>query len=245
MSTNNKSLKHKRILLKLSGEALSGDQQFGINPVALSQIAEELMAISKLGVELGLVLGAGNLFRGSALTATGISRVTGDHIGMLATVMNALAMQDALVRLGNDCRVLSAISITGLVQPFEMRSADDFLSDGKIIIFTAGTGHPFFTTDTAACLRAIEVGADAIYKATKVDGVYSTDPHLDANAVKYDNLSYDQVLEQKLAVMDATAICMCRDNDLPIYVYSMDKANGLQAILQGAKDGTLISRGSA
>lgn len=240
----NKKIKYQRILLKLSGEALAGEEGFGINPIALNKIAKEIVDIVSLGIQLGVVIGAGNLFRGSILTASGIGRVAGDNIGMLATVMNALALQDTLVNSGHDCRVLSAIPMTGLVPSYERRLANEYLADGKVVIFTAGTGHPFFTTDTAACLRGIEMNAEALFKATKVDGVYSADPNIDAQAVKYDSLSYDEVLEKKLNVMDATAICMCRDNNLPIYVYSMEREKGLIDVLHGKQEGTLIGRES-
>jgi len=235
-----KDKKYKRILLKLSGEALMGDADFGIDPKVLDRIAVEVGQLVGLGIEVGMVIGGGNLFRGAKLHAAGMERVTGDHMGMLATVMNALAMRDALERAGIPTRVMSAIPMSGVVEHYDRRTAMRHLQAGDVVIFSAGTGNPFFTTDTAACLRGIEIGAEVILKATKVDGVYSADPNLDPNAVKYDRLSYDEVLEKKLGVMDLTAICLTRDNEMPIRVFNMTRPGALLANVMDQADGTTI-----
>ncbi|PCJ24570.1 MAG: UMP kinase [SAR86 cluster bacterium] len=232
--------KYNRILLKLSGEALTGDADFGIDPKVLDRMAVEIGQLVGLGVQIGLVIGGGNLFRGAALSAAGMERVTGDHMGMLATVMNALAMRDALERANIRTRVMSAIPMSGVVEHYDRRAALRHLTSGDVVIFAAGTGNPFFTTDTAACLRGIEIDADLILKATKVDGVYSADPVLDPTAVKYDTLSYDEVIEKKLAVMDLTAICLSRDHQVPIKVFNMNKPGALLNNVMGHTDGTLI-----
>lgn len=233
--------KYKRILLKLSGEALMGDEDFGIDPKVLNRMALQIGQLVGVGVQIGLVIGGGNLFRGAALNAAGMDRVTGDHMGMLATVMNSLAMRDALERSNISTRVMSAIPMSGVVEHYDRRRAIRNLKDGEVVIFSAGTGNPFFTTDSAACLRGIEIDADLVLKATKVDGVYSADPMLDPSAVKYDTLSYDEVLDKKLGVMDLTAICLCRDHNMPVRVFNMNKPGVLISIMVGESEGTLIS----
>ncbi|NQV68855.1 MAG: UMP kinase [Pseudohongiella sp.] len=232
--------KYNRILLKLSGEALTGDAEFGIDPKVLDRMAVEIGQLVGLGVQIGLVIGGGNLFRGAALHAAGMERVTGDHMGMLATVMNALAMRDALERAGILTRVMSAIPMSGVVEHYDRRTALRHLQAGDVVIFSAGTGNPFCTTDTAACLRGIEIDADLILKATKVDGVYSADPEKYPDAVKFDTLSYDEVIEKKLGVMDLTAICLSRDHQVPIKVFNMNKPGALLNNVIGQPDGTLI-----
>jgi|TARA_B100001094_G_scaffold247415_1_gene244286 uridylate kinase len=232
--------KYTRILLKLSGEALSGTADFGIDPKILDRMALEVKEVVDLGVQVGMVIGGGNLFRGASLHEAGMERVTGDHMGMLATVMNALAMRDALERANIATRAMSAIQMTGIVEQYDRRSALRYLNAGDVVIFSAGTGNPFFTTDSAACLRGIEIDADLILKATKVDGVYSSDPSLDSSAVKFDKLSYDEVIEKRLGVMDLTAICLSRDHHIPIKVFSMQRPGALLDNVVGKKDGTLI-----
>jgi len=232
--------KYKRILLKLSGEQLMGDQGFGIDPKVLDKMALEVGQLVGIGVQVGLVIGGGNLFRGAALSEAGLDRVTGDHMGMLATVMNALAMRDALERSNISSNVMSAIPMSGVVEHYDRRKAIRLLENGEVVIFSAGTGNPFFTTDSAACLRAIEVEAELVLKATKVDGVYTADPMKDPKATKYDRLSYDKVLADKLSVMDSTAICLCQDHNMPVRVFQMDKAGALLRIVVGEDEGTLI-----
>ncbi len=236
--------KYKRILLKLSGEELMGDDAFGINPKVLDKMALEIGQLVGIGVQVGLVIGGGNLFRGAALSTAGLDRVTGDHMGMLATVMNALAMRDALERANISTRVMSAIPMSGIVEHYDRRSALRYLSAGEVVIFSAGTGNPFFTTDSAACLRGIEVEAEIVLKATKVDGVYTADPMKDSSAVKYDRLTYDEVLEKKLGVMDLTAICLCSEHGLPVRVFRMNKSGALLNIVVGEDEGTLIQEGA-
>lgn len=232
--------KYKRVLLKLSGEALMGDGDFGIDPKVLNRMALEVGQLIGIGVQVGVVIGGGNLFRGAALSAAGMDRVTGDHMGMLATVMNALAMRDALERSNISTRVMSAIPMSGVVEHYDRRSAMRWLKDGDVVIFSAGTGNPFFTTDSAACLRGIEVEADVVLKATKVDGVYDADPMKVKKAKKFDRLTYDEVLDRKLGVMDLTAICLCRDHSMPVRVFNMNKAGALTSIMVGEPEGTLI-----
>lgn len=232
--------KYKRILLKLSGEALQGNGDFGIDPAVLDRMALEIGQLIGIGIQVGLVVGGGNLFRGAELSEAGLDRVTGDHMGMLATTMNALAMRDALERSNIPTTAMSAIPMSGVVDRYDRRSAIRCLEQGDVVIFSAGTGNPFFTTDSAAALRAIEVGAELMIKATKVDGVYDSDPMKNKGAVKYDTLTYDEVLDRKLGVMDLTAICLCRDHNMPVRVFEMDKAGALVNIVVGANEGTLI-----
>jgi len=232
--------KYNRILLKLSGEALTGDADFGIDPKVLDRMAVEVGQLIGLGVQVAMVIGGGNLFRGAALSAAGMERVTGDHMGMLATVMNALAMRDALERAGISTRVMSAIQMSGVVEHYDRRAAIRHLKASDVVIFSAGTGNPFFTTDSAACLRGIEIDADLILKATKVDGVYSSDPHTNPEAVKFKSLTYDEVIEKKLGVMDLTAICLSRDHQVPIKVFDMNRPGALLDNVMGTADGTLI-----
>ncbi|ERP90201.1 MULTISPECIES: UMP kinase [Marinobacter] len=241
MSTSSKTQpRYKRVLLKLSGEALMGEHDFGIDPKVLDRMALEIGALIGIGVQVGLVIGGGNLFRGAALSAAGLDRVTGDHMGMLATVMNGLAMRDALERSNIRTRVMSAIPMSGIVEHYDRRRAVRDLKEGDVVIFSAGTGNPFFTTDSAACLRGIEIEADAVLKATKVDGVYSADPNLDPTAVKYDHLTYDEVLEKKLGVMDLTAIVLAQDHGMPLRVFNMNQPGVLTRIVTGEREGTLI-----
>ncbi|ARU56046.1 uridylate kinase [Oleiphilus messinensis] len=235
--------KYKRVLLKLSGEALMGEEDFGIDPKVMDRMALEIGQLVGIGVQVGLVIGGGNLFRGASLHAAGLDRVTGDHMGMLATVMNALAMRDALERSNISTRVMSAIPMSGIVEHYDRRRAIRDLKDGDVVIFSAGTGNPFFTTDSAACLRGIEIDADVVLKATKVDGVYTADPMKDPDAQRYDRLTYDQVLDMKLGVMDLTAICLCRDHNMPVRVFDMNKAGALTNIVVGSDEGTLIEEG--
>lgn len=232
--------KYKRILLKLSGEAL-GDGSVGIDPKILDRTALEIGQLVGIGVQVGLVIGGGNLFRGAALHAAGLDRVTGDHMGMLATVMNALAMRDALERANIHTVVMSSIPMSGVVEHYDRRLAIRHLEDSHVVIFSAGTGNPFFTTDSAACLRGIEVDADIVLKATKVDGVYSSDPVLDKTATRYAHLTYDEVLEKQLGVMDLTAICLARDHDMPLRVFAMEQTGALRNVVVGEDEGTLIA----
>lgn len=233
-------LKYKRILLKCSGEALMGKSQFGIDPSVLDKIATDVAELIQMGVEVGLVIGGGNLFRGKALSKAGLGRVTGDHMGMLATIMNALALRDALERIDLPARIMSAIPLLGVVDPYHRRKAMTHLRNGHVVIFAAGTGNPFFTTDTAACLRAIEVGADIVLKATKVDGIYSEDPVINPVAKRFDYLTYREVLSKGLQVMDATAICLCQDQDMPLQVFNMSEPGALKKIVLGERIGTLV-----
>jgi len=238
-----KEKKYKRILLKLSGEELMGEEGFGIDPKVLDRMALEIGQLVGIGVQVGLVIGGGNLFRGAALNQAGMDRVTGDHMGMLATVMNALAMRDALERTNISSHVMSAIPMSGVVEHYDRRRAIRYLKDGDVVIFAAGTGNPFFTTDSAACLRGIEIEANVVLKATKVDGVYTADPMLDPTAELYDQLTYDEVLDKKLAVMDLTAICLCREHNMPLRVFRMSKQGALLNLVVGGDEGTLIEEG--
>jgi uridylate kinase len=231
----------QRILLKISGEALMGDGDFGIAPQVLSRFADDVLDVARLGIQLGLVIGGGNIFRGAGLAGGGFDRVRGDHIGMLATVMNALAMQDQLQKKGMDARVLSAFAMDAVCEHYTRDRAVAHLQAGRVTIFAAGTGNPFFTTDTAASLRAIEIGADLMIKATKVDGVYSADPVKQPDAVFYPTLSYDRVLQEKLAVMDATAVVLCKEQALPLRVMNINQQGALRRVVQGEPVGTLVS----
>lgn len=233
-------LKYRRILLKCSGEALMGTSQFGIDPSVLDKIAKDVAELIQMGVEVGLVIGGGNLFRGKTLSKAGVGRVTGDHMGMLATMMNALAIRDALERIDLPARIMSAIPMLGVVDSYHRRKAITHLRNGHVVIFAAGTGNPFFTTDTAACLRAIEVGADIVLKATKVDGIYSEDPIKNPAAKRYDFLTYHEVLSQGLQVMDSTAICLCQDQNMPLQVFNMAEPDALKKIVAGERIGTLV-----
>lgn len=234
------ALPYKRILLKLSGEALLGTQAYGIDPPVIQRLASEIAAVHSMGIEIGVVIGGGNIFRGAGLAQAGMDRVTADHMGMLATVINALALQDALESRGVLARVMSALQIHEVCEDYIRRRAVRHLEKGRIVVFAAGTGNPFFTTDTAASLRAIEVGADVLIKATKVDGVYSADPVRDPTATRYTELTFDQVLTDKLQVMDATSIVMCRENDLPLIVFDLNEPNALVRVVEGEHIGTIV-----
>jgi uridylate kinase len=234
--------KYQRVLLKLSGEAL-GVEGVGIDPKVLDRTALEIGQLVGIGIQVGLVIGGGNLFRGAALSAAGLDRVTGDHMGMLATVMNALAMRDALERANIQTVVMSSIPMSGVVEHYDRRLAIRHLQDGDVVIFSAGTGNPFFTTDSAACLRGIEIEADVVLKATKVDGVYSADPMTHSEAVRYDEITYDKVLEDQLGVMDLTAICLARDHDMPLRVFKLDKQDALLNAVVFDHEGTLVTSG--
>ena len=233
--------RNRRILVKLSGEALMGDADYGIDPTFLRRLASEVRSVHELGIELAIVVGGGNLFRGAGLARTGMDRVTGDHMGMLATVMNALAMQDALESIGVVTRVMSAVRINQVCEDYIRRRAIRHLEKGRVTIFAAGTGNPFFTTDTAASLRAIEIEADLLLKATKVDGIYDADPVSNSDARRYDRLTYDQVLDQRLNVMDATSIVLCRDHRLPLRVFNLNDPGALVRAASGADVGTLVT----
>lgn len=232
-----------RVMLKLSGEALMGDKDFGIDPAIIKRLAMDVRDLVDAGVQVGLVIGGGNIFRGVSLAASGMDRATADYMGMLATVMNALSLQDALEELQLPVRVMSALHINQVCEDYIRRRAIRHLEKGRIIVFAAGTGNPFFTTDSAASLRGIEIGAQIVLKATKVDGVYSADPMKDSSAVRYSRLTYDEALERKLMVMDATAIALCRDYNMPLRVYNVNKAGALMRIIMGEEEGTLIERG--
>ena len=232
---------YRRILVKLSGEALMGDSDYGIDPAFLKRLASEIAAVRELGVEVAVVIGGGNLFRGAGLARAGMDRVTADQMGMLATVMNSLALQDALESIGVFVRVLSAVRINQVCEDYIRRRAVRHLEKGRVCIFAAGTGNPFFTTDTAASLRAIEIEADLLLKATKVDGVYDSDPVVNPSARRYDRLTFDQVLDGRLNVMDATAIVLCRDNRLPLRVFDLNEAGALVRAARGEDVGTLVT----
>ncbi len=232
---------YKRILLKLSGEALMGDDKYGINRDVVEHIVVEITRASQLGVEVAIVVGGGNIFRGMKSAGDGMDRVTADYMGMLATIMNALALQDAMRRKGLISRVQSALRIDQVVESYIRNKAIRYLGEGKVVIFAAGTGNPFFTTDTAAALRGMEVNADIVLKATKVDGIYSSDPKINSNATRYQRLSFDEAIAKNLQVMDATALTLCRDQKLPINVFSIFKSGALMRILMGEDEGTLVS----
>lgn len=238
MSASN--LPYRRILLKLSGEALLGRENYGIDPDVLSRMASELKEVVALGVQVGVVIGGGNIFRGQGLARAGMDRVTGDHMGMLATLINSLAFQDALERVDVMARVMSGLQINEVCEDYIRRRAVRHLEKGRITIFGAGMGNPFFTTDTAASLRAIEIGADILVKATRVDGVYSADPEKDPNAVRYDKLTFNKVIDDRLNVMDTTAVVMCRDNNLPIRVFDLHMPGNLMRLVRGENVGTMI-----
>ena len=232
---------YRRVLLKASGEALMGDQKFGIDVSVVDQIARDVMQAREMGVEVAVVIGGGNIFRGVAVASKGGDRVTGDHMGMLATVINSLALRTSLSKLGVEAVVLSAIAMPELCESFSQRQATAYMNEGKVVIFAGGTGNPFFTTDTAAALRAAEIGADALFKGTQVDGVYSADPKKVPDAVRYERLTHDDVLAQGLSIMDTAAIALARENRIPIIVYSIHEEGGLGAILRGEGRCTVVS----
>ncbi len=231
---------YQRILLKLSGESLMGDDPFGINRATIERIVGEIAEVTRLGVEVAVVIGGGNIFRGVAGGSVGMDRATADYMGMLATVMNALALADAMGKQGLTARVMSAISIEQVVEPYVRPKALQYLEEGKVVVFAAGTGNPFFTTDTAAALRGAEIGAQIVLKATKVDGVYTADPKLDPSATRYDEITFDAAMAQNLGIMDATAFALCRDQKLPIKVFSILKPGGLKRVVLGENEGTLV-----
>ena len=231
---------YKRVLLKLSGEALMADLDYGIDNAMITRVAAEVAEVVDMGIEVGLVIGGGNIFRGAGLVQSGIDRVTGDHMGMLATVMNSLAMQDAIIKQGKECRVMSAVSISRMCEDYDQQRAIRHLKKGRVVIFAAGTGNPFFTTDTAGCLRAVEIAADSVLKATKVNGVYDSDPMKNPDAVRYETLTYDEVLEKNLQVMDATAVVLCRDNSMPLRIFNLNDEGALPAAMKDSSIGTTV-----
>jgi len=233
---------HQRILLKLSGEALMGQGAYGIDPEVIQRLAGEIHAVVEQGVQIGLVIGGGNILRGAGLASQGMNRVTGDHMGMLATVINALAMQDAIEQAGTACQVMSALTMDQVCESYTSRKAIDRLEQGSVVIFAAGTGNPFFTTDSAASLRAIEIGADIMLKATKVDGVYSADPVTNPDATLYRRISYDEALTRKLGVMDATALVLCSEHNMPVRVFNIFASGHLGRIVAGQDVGTLVQQ---
>ena len=233
--------KYQRILLKFSGEALMGNQDFGIAPAIIEQVSSEVKDLVDAGIQVAIVIGGGNIFRGVSLSASGMDRTTGDQMGMLATVINSLALQDGMEKAGLSARVMSAFTINTVCEDYVRRNAVEHLDNGRVVIFAAGTGNPYFTTDSAASLRGIEINADVVIKATKVDGVYSDDPVKNPAATKYDKLSFDEVITQKLAVMDTTAMVLCRDNNTPIIVFDMNKKGALANVVNGHDEGTLVS----
>ncbi len=237
----NGQLRYGRILLKLSGEALLGDRQYGVDPAFCAFIARQIAEVHRLGVQVGIVVGGGNIFRGLAASASGMDRATGDYIGMLATVMNGLALQDALEKAGVPTRVMTAIAMNEVAEPYIRRRAVRHMEKGRVTIFVAGTGNPYFTTDTAAALRAVEVGAEVLLKATRVDGVYEADPLKDPTARRYDQLEYSDLLRDQLKVLDATAVSLCMENDLPIVVFDLNKPDNITRVAIGEPVGTLIT----
>ena len=241
MSDLPNELKYRRVLLKLSGEALMGDEAYGIDPKVIDRLAAEISELNKKGAEIAIVIGGGNIFRGTGLAARGIDRATADHMGMLATIMNSLAMQDALERIEIHARVMSALKINQVCEDYIRRRAVRHLEKGRVVILAAGTGNPFFTTDSAASLRAIEISAELLIKATKVDGVYSSDPVKNNDATRYDTLNYDDVIERKLGVMDTTAVVLCRENKIPLRILDMKKPGVLLRAAMGENEGTLVS----
>ncbi|MFI0545474.1 MAG: UMP kinase [Brachymonas sp.] len=240
LNAQNTPAKAQRILLKLSGEALMGDDAFGINRETIARMAQEIKEVVDMGVQVAVVIGGGNIFRGVSSGAAGMDRATADYMGMLATVMNALALADTMNNAGMTARVMSAINIDQVVEPYVRPKALQYLEEGKVVIFAAGTGNPFFTTDTAAALRGAEIGAAMVLKATKVDGVYTADPKKDPSATRYASLSFDQAMQQNLGVMDAAAFALCRDQKLPIKVFSIFKAGALKRVVRGEDEGTLV-----
>jgi len=236
----NRTLAFRRILLKLSGEALMGDGDYGIDPGVIQRIAGEIHELLEAGLEIGLVIGGGNIFRGAGLAQGGMDRVTGDQMGMLATVINSLAMQDALEKQGSRCRVMSALKINQVCEDYIRRRAIRHLEKGRVVIFAAGTGNPFFTTDSAASLRAIEMGVDILLKATKVDGIYTDDPVTNPDAKRYERIDYDEAINKKLAVMDATALVLCRDQGMPLRVFDLQTPGNLRRVVAGQDVGTLV-----
>jgi len=234
------AMPYRRVLLKLSGEVLMGSTGYGIDSATIERIATELAEVRRAGVELAVVIGGGNIFRGLTGAASGMDRASADYMGMLATVMNAVALQDAIERQGETVRVVSALHVKEVAEPYIRRRAVRHLEKGRIVIFAAGTGNPYFTTDTAASLRAMEIGADVVLKGTKVDGVYSSDPAVDAEAVRYDRLSFTEALTRKLGVMDATAMSLCRDNDMPIMVFNINEPGNLLRAVRGEAVGTMV-----
>lgn len=235
-------MSQQRILLKLSGEALMGQGTHGIEPAVIQRLAAEINAVASSGVQLGLVIGGGNILRGAGMASQGMDRVAGDHMGMLATIINALALQDAIEKAGTPCRVMSALTINQVCEPYVCHRAIRHLEKGRVVVFAAGTGNPFFTTDSAASLRAIEIGADIMLKATKVDGIYSDDPVTNPDAVFYDRISFDEALEQKLGVMDATALVLCSEHNMPVRVFNIFEPGGLGRIVEGQDVGTLVQQ---
>jgi len=231
---------YKRILLKLSGEALMGDDSYGINRAVIERIVAEIKEVVDLGVEVAVVVGGGNIFRGIAPAAEGMDRANADYMGMLATVMNSMALQDAMTRGGLECRVQSALNLEHVAEPFVRSKAIRYLEEGKVVVFAAGIGSPFFTTDTAAALRGVEMSADVVIKGTKVDGVYTADPKKDSNATRYQSLDIDEAISKNLQVMDATALILCRDQKLPIIVFSIFKHGALKRVILGENEGTLV-----
>ena len=231
---------YQRILLKLSGEVLAGEEGFGIDPVKATQLAVEIKSIHDLGIDIGLVIGAGNIFRGMQAAAKGMQRVTGDYLGMLATIMNAICVQDALENLGTITRTLSAITVAQIAEPYIRRRAIRHLEKGRIVVVAGGTGNPYFTTDTAAALRATELGAELLIKGTKVDGVYDKDPVVHSDAIKYDRVSYKEAIQKELRIMDMTAISLCKENSLPIKVFNINRNGDLKKLIIGEPIGTLV-----
>ncbi len=232
---------YRRILLKLSGEVLAGKQGFGIDPIRAAELAQEIKSVHDLGINIGLIIGAGNIFRGMSAASKGMERVTGDYLGMLATIINAISVQDGLEKIGCDTRTLSAINITQIAEPYIRRRALRHLEKGRVVIIAGGTGNPYFTTDTAAALRATELKAEIVLKGTKVDGVYDKDPAVNSDAVKYETISFHEVLTKNLRVMDLTAITLCKENNLPIRVFNINRPGELKRIVTGEKIGTMVT----
>ena len=232
---------YKRILLKLSGEILAGERGYGIDPTITSEICNKIKTVLDMGIEVGIVIGGGNIFRGISAAANGMDRVAGDYLGMMATIMNSVALQSALEKLDCDTRVMSALSITQIAEPYIRRRATRHLEKGRVVVFAGGTGNPYFTTDTAAVLRAIEINADVVIKGTKVDGVYTDDPMINSDATRYDSLSYKEVIQKELRVMDLTAVTLCKENNLPIIVFDISSKTGLIDIVNSISVGTTVS----